>query len=137
MQIFLALAAALALAGCHRQKPPPSIDGLSAALERSAEKALAAPSLADEQIVLDARPGQRDARVAEVQRACAAAGATALTSTNAAGQVSMLAAIPEVNVDAFKAALQHQPATMQTQHATSTRLIEVVIENAASPSPAP
>jgi hypothetical protein len=137
----MVLAGSLALAGsfaaCHKQRPPPSIDGLSAALERSAEKTLAAPSLADEQIDVPAKAGQTDSQTREITRAFAAAGGTAVSSVNAEGQISILGAIPEVNVAAFKAVLRHEPAAMQKGPATPTRLIEVLIENAPPSSPMP
>lgn len=124
------------LGGCHRQKPPPSIDGLSEALERSAEKTLGAPSLADEQIIVAAKPGETDAQTAEIRRVFADAGGTAVSSVNAQGQISILADIPEVNVAAFKAALRHEPAAMRKGPALPARLIEVLLENTpASPTP--
>lgn len=142
-----ALFAVVALVGCHKPTPPPSIDGLTAALERTAEQTLSAPSLANEQIILRARPGQIDAQAAEVLRAAAAAGGAAIRSVDARGRVSILATIPEGNAEAFKAALRHEkaPAAEVSQPSPpshSTRLIEVLIENAgavagASVSPAP
>jgi hypothetical protein len=127
------------LAGCHRQKPLPSIDGLSAALERSAEKTLSAPSLADEQIIVSASSGESGAQTSEIVRAFAAAGGTAVSSVNAQGQVSILASIPEPNVAAFKAALRHEQLPIQKGPAPGpsapTRLIEVLIE--ATPTPTP
>jgi len=137
----LPLAAALAiifvspLAGCRKEKPAPPIDGLTDALNRAAEKALAAPSLANEQIVLQARPGQLDAQASEIIAAASAAGGVAIRSVNPGGQTSILATIPENNADAFKAALRHEAAPMSSP-SPSTTLIEVLIENAAaSPSP--
>ena len=135
--MFLPIAVALAgcLAGCHQQKPPPSIDGLSAALERSAEQTLTAPTLANEQVILPARPGKADAQAAEVLRAASAAGGAAVRSIDAQGQVSILATIPENNAAAFKAALRYEKVPME-KPSPSTRLIEVLIENgAASPTP--
>ncbi len=119
--------------GCHKRKPAPSIDGLSAALERSAEKALAAPSLADEQILVAARPGQTEAQKAEISGDFAAAGGTAVSSVNAEGQVSIFADVPEVNVAAFKAALRHEPGVMRKGPALPSRLIEVLIETGSGP----
>ncbi len=123
------------LCGCHRQKPPPSIDGLAAALERSAEQTLTAPSLANEQVIVTVAPGAIDARASEVLAAASAAGGAAIRSLNAQGQVSILATVPENNADAFKAALRHEKSPME-KPSSSTRLIEVLIENtAASPTP--
>jgi hypothetical protein len=134
----LPLAAALAipiLSGCHQAKPAPPIDGLTDALNRAAEKALAAPSLASEQIILPARPGQLDAQASEVIAAASAAGGAAIRSVNPQGQTSILATIPENNADSFKAILRHETASMSPP-SSSTTLIEVLIENAAaSPSP--
>ena len=130
-----AFVAAGCLGGCHQRKPPPSIDGLTAALERSAEQTLAAPTLANEQVILPAKPGKIDAQAAEVLAAASAAGGAAIRSLNAQGQVSILATIPENNADAFKAALRDEKAAMD-KPSSSTRLIEVLIENpAGSPTP--
>jgi hypothetical protein len=135
MVLPVAVALAGGIAGCHKQKPPPSIDGLTDALERSAEKTLPAPSLASEQIILPARPGQTDAQASEVLQAAAAAGGAAIRSLNGQGQISILATIPENNADAFKAALRHEKAPMDSPSPSSS-LIEVLIEN-PSPSPTP
>ena len=136
-----AIFAVIALAGCHKRTPPPSIDGLTSALERTAEQTLAAPSLANEQVMLRARPGQIDARAAEVLRAASAAGGAAIRSLDSRGRVSILATIPEANAEGFKAALRHEQAPAPAQDAsppsTPSRLIEVLIENAAAVSPTP
>jgi uncharacterized protein with PIN domain len=123
------------LAGCHKPKPPPSINALTDALERSAEKDLPAPSLANEQIILPARPGHIGAQAVDVLKAATAAGGVAISSTDAQARVSILATVPENNADAFKAALRHEQAPMQSP-ASATTLIEVLIEN-ATPSPTP
>lgn len=94
-----------------------------------------APSLANEQIILPARAGQTDAQASGVLQAASAAGGAAIRSLNPQGQVSILATIPENNADAFKAALRHEKAPMESP-ASSTRLIEVLIVTAA-PSPSP
>jgi hypothetical protein len=131
-----ALFAAGCLAGCHKAKPAPSIDGLSEALDRSAEKELPAPSLADEQIIVPAKPGQIDAQTAEIVHTFAGAGASAVSSVDGQGRVSIMGSVPENEVDAFKAALRHEKAAPPPSPSTSTRLIEVLIESvAASPSP--
>jgi hypothetical protein len=93
MPLSLAFAGGVAfcLTGCHQQKPPPSIDGLSAALERS---------------------------------------------LNAQGQVSIIATIPENNIEAFKAALRHEKAPLE-KPSSSTRLIEILINNSATPTSNP
>ena len=122
------------LAGCHKPKPVPSIDALSAALQRSADKALAAPPLASEQLILSAKPDQIDPLAAEVLHAASAAGGAGIRSVNLQGQVSILATIPENNADAFKAALLHESSPMAAPSSTSSRLIEVLIEN-ATPTP--
>jgi hypothetical protein len=126
----------VSLSGCHKQKPAPSIDGLAAALERSAEKTLAAPSLAGEQVVLTAQSGQIDTLAGQVVQAASAAGGAALRSLNAQGQLSILATIPDNNAEAFKAALRHLKVPME-KPSTSNTLIEVFIENAAAASPTP
>jgi len=135
---MMVLPLAVALAGCQKPKPPPSIDGLTSALERTAEQTLAAPSLANEQVVVRAAPGQIDAQVAEVLSAASASGGVAIRSLNAQGQVSILATIPENNVAAFKAAVRHEkaPASSPGGPTQITRLIEVLLVNAAaSPTP--
>ena len=129
------LVVAAAVVGCHKKAPPPSLDGLKAALQRSAEQALPAPVLSNEQVILPAKAGQSDAQAAEIVGAATAAGGAAVRSINGQGHVSMLASIPENNAEAFKAALRHEKATMATPSGT-TRLIEVVIEStSASPTP--
>jgi len=135
LPVALAGCAAACLCGCNKPKPAPSIDELSAALQQSADKALAAPSLANEQVILAAQPGKIDAQAAEVIESATAAGGVGLRSLNAQGQVSILATIPENNAEAFKAALQHQKTPMNTPSPTTT-LIEVLIATpAASPTP--
>jgi len=135
LAVALAGCAAVCFAGCHRRNPPPSIDGLAAALERSAEQTLAAPSLANEQIILHAGPGQTDARAAAVIEAASAAGGAAIRSLDARGRVSILATVPENNAGAFKAALGQEKIPME-KPSSATRLIEVIIEDTAgSPSP--
>jgi len=137
--MFLSVALLGTITGCNKQKPTPSIDGLSAALQRSADQTLAAPSLASEQVSLPANPGHIDAQVAEILQAASAAGGVALRSLNAQGQVSILATIPDNNMAAFKATLRHEKPPMEKPSA-STSLIEVVLVNAAektaaSPTP--
>jgi hypothetical protein len=141
--MFLSVALLGTITGCNKQKPTPSIDGLSAALQRSADQTLAAPSLASEQVSLPANPGPNpghiDAQVAEILQAASAAGGVALRSLNAQGQVSILATIPDNNMAAFKATLRHEKPPMEKPSA-STSLIEVVLVNAAektaaSPTP--
>ena len=123
------------LSGCHKDKPPPSIDGLQQSLEQSAEQAISPAPLANEQVILPAQPGMTDAQAADVLKAAVAAGGAGLRSLNAQGQISILATIPDNNAGAFKAALHHQPATMQPP-SSSTSLIEVLILP-PSPSPTP
>jgi hypothetical protein len=132
--LWFAVVVAGCMAGCQKQKPAPSIQGLSDALQMSAEKAIPVPSLADEQIIIPDRPGIED--TPEVEHLFATAGATAVSSIDSQGRVSIMGDVPEVNVEALKAALRHERATMEPGPYTSTRLIEVLIENtAASPSP--
>lgn len=136
--LFLFTLAALGecLAGCHKEKPTPSLDAVSAALEHAAEQTLTAPSLSNEQVILPAKPGQIETLAGDVIHAASAAGGAALQSLNAQGQVSILATIPDNNADAFKAALRNEKIPLQPP-STTTRLIEVLIENPASPSPTP
>jgi hypothetical protein len=137
----LPLAAALAgcfvgsLAGCREKKPTPSIDGLSAALERSAEQTMPAPTLAGEQIALPVPPSLAEARAAEVIQAASTAGGVAIRSLNAQGQISILATIPENNAESFRSLLRHEQPPMNSP-SPSTRLIEILIENPV-PSPTP
>ncbi len=136
--LVLPLAAALAgcLSGCHKsQPPPPSIDGLTQALQKTAEKTLVVPSLANEQVVLTVKPADTDAEAAMVLKAASDAGGAGLRSVDAQGRVSILATIPDNNADAFKAALHNVKVTMN-KPSTQPNLIEILIENAsASPSP--
>ena len=135
------LAGALLLSACHKEKPAPSIDGLSAALERSAEKELAAPTLANEQIVLTAKSGQADSQADGVLHAATQAGGVGLRSTGTDGVISILATIPENNSDAFKSTVRNaagQEKAPMSSPSSTTRLIEVLIEPPApTPSPAP
>ena len=132
------------LAACHKQNPPPSIDGLSAALERSADKTLAVPSLDDDQFIVPARPGQTDAQTREIERLVAAAGGTAVDSVTAQGDISILAQVPQSHVLPFKAALERihgrergsGPAPVGSGASSSPLLIEVLIQN-SFPSPTP
>jgi hypothetical protein len=86
-------------------------------------------------VIVTARAGAVDAQASEVLEAASAAGGAAIRSLDARRQVSILATIPENNADAFKAALRHEKSPME-KPSSSTRLIEVLIENAAaSPTP--
>ncbi|MGA3172030.1 MAG: hypothetical protein ABSE62_13565 [Chthoniobacteraceae bacterium] len=133
---FIPLAIAGLLPACHKQTPPPNIDSLSAALEHDAEKTLAVPSLANEQVILTAGSGRIDAVAAEVVQAASSAGGAALRSTEAQGRLSILATIPDNNADAFKAAIHHAKVAMAPP-SSHTSLIEVLIENPAPASPTP
>jgi len=135
MVLSMAIAAGGCLTGCQRQKPAPSIDSLSAVLEKAAETTLPAPTLADEQIVLHAKPGQAAAQVAEVSRAFSAAGAVAITSSNGLGGISIIAEIPTANIAPFKAMLRHEKADTE-KGSSPTSLIEVLIDT-TTPSPTP
>jgi hypothetical protein len=59
-----------------------------------------------------------------------------LRSLNAQGQVSIIATIPENNIEAFKAALRHEKAPLE-KPSSSTRLIEILINNSATPTSNP
>lgn len=134
MTVLLALALGGLCAGC-RKKPAPSIDGIAAALQRTADQTLAAPSLASEQVTISVKPGQAGAEATEALQEASAAGGVGIQSSTADGGISILATVPENNAEAFKAALRHEKAVMATP-SSNTRLIEVLIEKAAA-SPAP
>jgi hypothetical protein len=134
--IALATCVAGCLAGCHKPKPTPSIDGLTDALNRTAEKELAAPSLANEQIFLTATPGQIDTQASQVLDAALAAGGVGIRSVDDKGRVSILATIPENNTDAFKATIRHEKSPMNSPAPTTT-LIEILIQSSALPKPQP
>lgn len=122
------------LAGCHKEKPAPSIDDLSAALERSAEKALPAPSLVDAQIEVTAKPEETAARTAEIEHLFEAAGGSGIASVDAEGRTSVLGTIPGDNLAAFKALLRHENATLPSKPGGTSLTVEVLITN---PTPAP
>jgi len=136
--LCFAVVPVILLAGCHKRNPPPSIDGLTAVLQRTADQTLVAPSLTNDQVILPAMPDHTDAQAGEILHAASVAGGVAIRSVNAQGQISILATIPENNAEAFKAAVRHDkpPPAADASPSSSTRLIEVLIENAtASPSP--
>lgn len=144
MRIAPFLAASLlggCLPACHRQKPPPSIDGLSAALERSAEKTLGVPSLDDDQFIVPARPGDTDTQTREIKRLVADAGGTAVDSVTAQGEISILAQVPQSHVELFRAALERihgrehgsEPTPSLSGTDSTPLLIEVLIENTPPP----
>lgn len=138
--VYGGLAAICALAGCRPPKPPPSIDGLAEALKKSAEKTLAAPSLANEQIVATAKPGECEARAQEILNAAVAAGGTGIKAVEN-GQTSILANVPEQNEEIFKGLLRHDKVTKSSAASPGQmRLIEVLIQtgsNAVEASPTP
>ncbi len=128
------------LAGCHHpQKAAPSIDDLSAALQRSADQAIAAPSLVDAQIIVPPRPGELAAQTKEIEQLFTDAGGTGLDSINAKGQTSILGTIPAFNLGPFKARLNHQNAAMAPGGPPAPPCtIEVLIDTPhPSPSPTP
>jgi hypothetical protein len=145
---FTILAASVSVAGClaacHKQKPPPSIDGLSAALERSADKTFAAPSLNDDQFIVPARPGQTAGQTRAIETLVTSAGGTAVDSTTPQGDISILAQIPQDRLLPVRTALERihareqgpQPVPSSSGAASTPLLIEVLIEN-TSPSPSP
>ena len=102
------------------------MNGLEDALKRTAEQKLPAPTLADETMAIPA------ADAAELSRAAAEAGGSVVALTGAG---EWLARIPGNNVEAFKAALRHQPAEMAAP-AGPNRTLEILIQP-GSPSPSP
>ena len=128
---------AIATAGCHGRKPPPSTDGLTAALQRTAEQTLAVPSIANEEVILSASHGQADPLAKEVLQAASEAGGAAIRSLDAQDHISILATIPENNAEAFKAALRHEKVSM-AKASSSGLLIKVLIKDKdTAPSPSP
>jgi hypothetical protein len=124
------------LGGCHKEQPAPSIDGLKSALERSADKALDASSIAGDQVALTATSATVDEVAARVIKAASDAGGAGIRSTTPDGQSSVLATIPRNNADAFKAALRHETLPMQ-KPSPGTTLIEITISTPAAASPVP
>jgi hypothetical protein len=133
----LAGCALAAFSACHKEKPAPPIDQLTEALQHTADQAITAPSLANEQIILSASNGQIDTQAARVLSIASAVGGAGIRSLNAQGQTSILATIPVNNTDAFKTAIQHEDVLVNPQKpANDTTLIEVLITKpAASPTP--
>ncbi len=124
--------------GCHKAKPAPSINDLTEALQRSADQAIAAPSLVDSQIVVPQRTGQLDAQTKEIEQIFSDAGGSAVVSLNAAGQTSIFGTIPAINLAAFKSRLNHQKATMTPGPESPACTVEVLIDTPhPSPSPTP
>ena len=116
----------------RREKPAPSIDSLAEVLQKSAEKTLAAPSLANEQIVIAAPPAEAEARATEVLNAAVAAGGTGIKSAQD-GKISILANIPEGNETIFQGLLRHEKVTKDSAASPGQmRLIEVIIQAAGS-----
>jgi hypothetical protein len=126
------------LAGCHKPAPAPGIDDLSAALQRSADQAIAAPSLVDVQLIVPQRPGQLATQTKEIEQIFTDAGGTGLDSVNAKGQTSILGTVPVVNLAAFKARVNHQLAAMTSGPISASTTVEVLIDTPhPSPSPTP
>jgi len=93
-------------AACQKQpppKPPPSIDGLTDALERTADKNLAVPSLANQTLVVPEKSGLRDVQMACILDAAKAAGGAAIP-----GDDKILATIPRSNVESFMALVRSE-----------------------------
>jgi hypothetical protein len=135
---LLACLVAATLSGCQKPKSAPSIDDLSAALQHSADQALAAPTLVDAQIVVPPKPGRLDAQTKEIEQLFSEAGGTGLASVNAKGQTSILGSIPADNLDSFKARLRNEKAGMNLAPKPPTVLVEVLIDTPhPSPSPTP
>jgi hypothetical protein len=125
------------LSGCHKPKPPPSIEGVSAALQRAAAQALTAPPLASEQVIITVTEAEMDTEAYAVAKAATDAGGTTVRFPNENGRLSLLASIPVNNAEAFKAVL-HKVRALMDKPSDSTRLIEVVLTPpAVSSSPSP
>jgi len=136
--ILLSVVLPALLGGCHKKKPAPSIDELSAALRRSAEQALPTPSLADDRLTLPAKPGQVEAAVNAVLTAAEATGGEALRTGSSQGAVTIFATVPEINADSFKTALRNnEKRTWEKPVSYSARLIDIIVKEAAAASPTP
>jgi hypothetical protein len=138
MRILPLILFPVVLAGCHKQKPAPSIDELSAALRRSAEQSFPTPSLADQQVILHAKPGQVEGEAGAVLAEVSAAGGQAIRGKDAPGQVSIFATVPEINADALIAALRsNEKRTWEKPASSSARVIDIFIKESAAASPSP
>src|SRR5438067_11317792 len=86
----------------HTTKPAARIDALAEVLKQAAEKKLAPPAIANDQIVITDAPDKIEARAKEVIDAAIAVNGTAVKTTNADGSVALLAQIPNQNAAQFR-----------------------------------
>lgn len=130
-QILLGLIAALLFAiflvlFIRREKQTaPNLDGLSQALQKSAENALPAPSVASERITVTAQVGDVEAAVDRILKIAADLGGTAVKTPISEGGFSLLVQIPGAQAGRFVGLVTDKPPV--ATESDGTRFIEVII----------
>lgn len=133
MAAVLIVAAAIVLGTLQRQwaarrRSAPDIGGLAERLRETAEKKLAAPALASEQIRISAPRGEIEPRAKAVIDAAIGAGGTAVKTTAADGSAIVLARIPGRNAKLFRGLINQDIGVRQNEaRADDTMTIEVLI----------
>lgn len=126
--IGLALAGAAAVPALLRRNAPspaPNIDGLADSLRKTAEKKLAAPSVANEQIALTVPAEKIAARAKEIVDAAIQTGGTAIQMQDA-GATLVLAKIPGTNAGFFRGLVKNESHhELEPVREDAARLIEV------------
>ena len=78
----------------HTKKPAARIDALADVLKQAAEKKLAPPAIANDQVIIADAPEKIESRAREVIDAAIAVNGTAVKTTNADGSVTLKLTMP-------------------------------------------
>src|SRR5438067_13614298 len=138
--VFIIVGAIFAVTLLHRHttKPAARIDALADVLKQAAEKRLAPPAIANDQIIITDAPEKIESRAKEVVDSAIAVNGTAVKTTNADGSVTLLAQIPDQNAGQFRGLVSKGQFVKEgAAREGRTRLIEVIIraQSGAEPSP--
>ena len=115
----------------RQARPAPNIDALKAALEKSAEKTLAAPGVANEKIELSIEPAQMGEESERIADAALQSGGSAVKSY-APGRVDVLARIPREHVAQFRELVTGSKSAASPESSEPNLLIDVVITGVAA-----
>src|SRR5438067_824654 len=138
--VFIIVGAIFAVTLLHRHttKPAARIDALADVLKQAAEKRLAPPAIANDQIIITDAPEKIESRAKEVVDSAIAVNGTAVKTTNADGSVTLLAQIPDQNAAQFRGLLSKGQIVREgTVREGKTRLIEVILYPQARPNVEP
>lgn len=123
------LVAILATLLVHRKASAPAanIDNLKDSLKRTAEAALPAPTVTNEQFALHAKDGDVESTAETVVKQSESLGGTALKTVEADGGVRLLIQISGSNAARLRELVTGKPASASTAAPDERQLIEVIV----------